>query len=84
LDFTAFKRANNVLQLQPDAVIKHIKKILGKDTHDISSEQISWDNFSRKTKTLIPKTLTEKMTLFLKATVAEDISDRELNNYQFT
>ena len=43
-----------------------------------------WDDFSTKINYLIPRTLTEKMILFLRAVAPENLTDEEFKDYHFT
>ena len=54
------KQKSHQIKFQPDEIVQHI-------TSRLKYQQIGWDNFANNAKYLIPKTLNDKMLLFLRS-----------------
>jgi|LakMenEpi03Aug12_release.lakeMendotaPanAssembly.Ray.scaffolds.fasta_scaffold4495778_1 hypothetical protein len=58
--------------MQAESVVDHMLSILGSNIKD----EVSWEDFQSKIKYLIPKTMPDKMDLFLKSIAPQTLSQK--------
>lgn len=68
LEFDSIKKQSKTLKFQPEVVVNHMMNVLKSACENGQvGTNVTWETFVKSSKYLIPGTMTDKMTLFLRA-----------------